>query len=180
MLHHWYLIADRYFFCRPHKKCIWEMRKVNISIPHCKLERKTGYKPIERIGSYEAMYLIHSPHYYHGGYPNNTYCVWNVANGGLVSSHIMDQQLEEPRTHDCRGPACTCPDNAKITMGFTEVKLCGSEMPSVTYMLSSNGLHVKFCSDNKNTAKGIFLSAFRFSNHGSSKRNAEQVIAIFT
>jgi len=77
------------------------------------------------------MYLIHSPRYYHGDYPNITYCVWNVANSGFVSTHIMDQQLEEPRTHDCWGPACNCPDNVKITMGTTEVKLCGSVMPSM-------------------------------------------------
>ena len=109
------------------------------------------------------MYHIHSPRYYtNSDYPNNTYCVWNVANSGVVSYHIMDQQLQEPRTHDCEGSGCDCPDSVKITMGTNEVKLCGSSMPSMKHLVSSNGLHVKFCSDNKHTAKGVFIRAYKF------------------
>ena len=124
------------------------------------------------------MYHIHSPRYYiENGYPNNTYCVWNVANSGLVSYHIIDQQLQEPRTRDCEGPGCDCPDSVKITMGTNEVKLCGSSMPSMNHLVSSNGLHVKFCSDNKHSAKGIFIGAYKFSdNVRVQKRTAKQQV----
>ena len=154
-------------------KCGWE--KGEILIPQCKLERKTDYKPIDQIR--DAMYHIHSPRYYtHNDYPNNTYCVWNVANSGVVSYHIMNQQLQEPMTHDCNGSGCDCPDGVKIIMGSNKMKLCGSRMPSMSYLLSSNGLHVKFCSDNKHTAKGIFIGAYKFSKYGAVLRKPQKQV----
>ena len=102
-------------------------------------------------------------------YPNNTYCVWNVANTGIVSYYILDQQLENPACSDC-----DCPDSIKISMGSNEVKLCGSDMPSMKHLISSNGLHVKFCSDNKNTAKGFFMGANKLPD--VQKRRAMKVI----
>ena len=89
----------------------------------------------------------------------------------------MEQQLQEPRTNDCEGPDCDCPDFVKITMGSNEVKLCGSVMPStvctVKNLVSSNGLHAKFCSDNKHTAKGINILATKSPE--TKKREAKQV-----
>ena len=155
------------------------MEKVDILIPQCELERKNDYKTIDqfRVGNLDIMYHIHSPRYFtDSDYPNNTYCVWNVANSGLVSYHIMNQTLQEPVTQNCNGSGCDCPDYVKITMGSNEVKLCGNTMPSTPYLLSSNGLHVKFCSDNKHTAKGIFIGAYKFSTYGIfRKRKAVQV-----
>ena len=124
------------------------------------------------------MYHIYSPHYYsNNDYPNNTYCVWNVSNSGFVTYTIMDQQLQEPETGDCNGVGCDCPDSVKIT-GSYEVKLCGSSMSSTDppfYMVSSNGLNVKFCSDNKYTAKGFDMVAYKPSNHAKQKRETKQV-----
>ena len=126
------------------------------------------------------MYEIYSPQFFTGSdYPNNTYCAWNVANGGIVSYHIIYQQLQEPRTHDCEGPGCDCPDSVKIKMGTNEVKLCGSpNMSSMTsmaynYQVSSNGLHVKFCSDNKHSARGFLISATKSPEE--QKRATKQV-----
>ena len=136
------------------------MEEAFIAIPSCQLERKINYTPIEHS---DNIYQIYSPRY-HGykEYPNNTYCVWNVADTGLVSYQIVDQQLQEPS--DCNETECGCPDSVKITMGANEITLCGSEMPIPPSQLSSNGLHVKFCSDNKYTAKGINLLATRHTN----------------
>ena len=145
----------------------------------CKLERKGRYKPIERLARTNEMdiYQIHSPHYFiHDNYPNNTYCVWNVADTGFVTYHIMDQQLQEPVTKGCDGPGCDCPDSVKMMMGNTEIKLCGSNKPSMSYLVSFDGLHVKFCSDNKHTAKGINIVVNKFSDvEILHRREAKQV-----
>lgn len=142
--------------CRPQEeKCGWE--EGTISVPSCKLERKIKYKPIDKV---EGMYQINSPRYHgYSEYPNNTYCVWNVANTGFVSYQIVDQQLEEPLK--CDDPGCDCPDSVKITMGKNEITLCGSGTHSASILspFSFNGLHVKFCSDNKNSAKGFNMLA---------------------
>ena len=99
-----------------------------------------------------------------------------MADTGLVTYHIMDLQLQEPVTKGCDGPGCDCPDSVKMMMGNTEIKLCGSTMPSMNYLISSNGLHVKFCSDNKHTAKGFNMIVNKFSDIEILKRReAKQV-----
>ena len=150
---------------------------VDTSVLQCQLDRKTAYNPITQIS--EGMFEITSPGFYgEDGYPNKTYCVWNVANGGIASYHIIHQELQEPG--NCEGPGCDCPDYIKIKMGVNEVKLCGSDdIPSMTsmaykYHVSSDGLHVKFCSDNKYTTKGVFLRATK-SAQTEQKRQAIQV-----
>ena len=145
--------------CSPQEeKC--SLEKGLIAVPSCQLERKINYSEIEHS---DNIYQIYSPRYHgYNDYPNKTYCVWNVADSGLVSYQIVDQRLQEPS--DCNGTGCDCPDSVKITMGANEITLCGSEMPIPPGQVSSNGLHVKFCSDNKYTAKGINLLATRLTN----------------
>ena len=158
---------------RPGEKC--ELKRGNISKQHCELERKTGYTPIKNISE---EYQIYSPFYLaeNGEYPNNTYCIWNIANTGFVNFHILNQTLQEPTNiSDCDGPGCNCPDFVKITMGNNEMKLCGSSAPSANYSTSSRGLHVKFCSDNKHTAKGIFIRAHKATGIKEQKREVKQV-----
>lgn len=46
-------------------------------------------------------------------------------------------------------------------MGTNEIRLCGSSHISLHEQLSSNGLQVKFCSDNKYTARGFNLLAYK-------------------
>ena len=137
------------------RRCDWE--EVNITVPTCQLERRTSYRSIPR--NWDSIVEIFSPGYFgNNGYPNNTYCVWNVADTGLVSYHIIDQQLQEPS--NCSGPGCDCPDSVKISAGVLEIqKLCGSSSHDQLHSLSSNGLQVKFCSDNKQNAKGFLMMA---------------------
>ena len=118
------------------------------------------------------------------------YCIWNIADEGLVTYQIIDQQLQEPG--DCEGTGCDCPDSMSIKMGVNEIKLCGSRMPPIKNQISSDGLQVKFCSDNMHTSKGILVMAYRYSNQSevenvmtttngiseSRKRRQEQVIVI--
>ena len=144
--------------CSPQKEqCGWE--EATIAVPACQLERKINYKTIEHR---DDVYNIYSPRYNsYNEYPNNTYCVWNIADTGLVSYQIIDQQLQEPL--DCNDTGCSCPDSVKISMGTNEITLCGNET-LMQPQLSSNGLNVKFCSDNKHTAKGIHLVVTRHLN----------------
>ena len=159
------------FIYRPRIECKWVWRTTLGQ--ECKLERKTGYEPIEKIA---GEYHIYSPRYYIGDYRNNTYCVWNVANSGYINYHIMSQQLQQPANmNSCSGPGCNCPDSVTITMGTNELKLCGSAMPSATYYPSSNGLHVRFCSDNKQTARGFFIRVYKPNGATVGKREAQQV-----
>ena len=136
------------------------MEYANVTILSCQLERKSNYKPIERIRNESSgNYQIYSPQYYgYSEYPNNTYCVWNVADTGFVTYRIIDQRLQEPS--NCDGPGCACPDSVKISVEANEIMLCGSQLPQVTWQMSSNGLQVKFCSDNKQTAKGFIILAY--------------------
>ena len=90
------------------------------------------------------------------------YCIWNIANEGLVTYRIIDQQLQEP--DECEGPGCDCPDSMTFKMGVNEVKLCGSRMPPIVNQMSSDGLQVKFCSDNMHNANGILVMAYRYNN----------------
>ena len=85
----------------------------------------------------------------------------------------MEQQLQEPMTDDCDGLGCDCPDYVKIKMGRNEDKLCGN-MLMYNYRVSPNGLHMKFCSDNKHTAKGIYILAVKLS--GTRKRETKEVL----
>ena len=132
----------------------------DISVPACQLERK--YTKRLYASSYQSTeeYEIYSPQYFDvEDYPNNTYCVWNVANTGFVSYHIADQQLQEPT--DCDETGCNCPDYVKITMGSNEIiTLCGNNMPTVPTQFSKDGLKVEFCSDRIETAKGFHLLAY--------------------
>ena len=89
------------------------------------------------------------------------YCIWNIANEGFVTYRIVDQQLQEP--DNCNGPGCDCPDNMKIKTGANEIKLCGSKMPPIVNQMSSDGLQVKFCSDNMHISKGILVMAYRYT-----------------
>ena len=118
------------------------------------------------------------------------YCIWNIADEGLVTYRIIDQRLQEPG--DCEGTGCDCPDSMSIKMGVNEIKLCGGRMPPIANQMSSDGLQVKFCSDNMHTSKGILVMAYRYSNQSevenvmtttnriseSRKRRQEQVIVI--
>ena len=142
---------------RPQEKCEWVLG--NISETTCQLERK--YTKWLYASSYQSteVYEIYSPQYFDvENYPNNTYCVWNVANTGFVSYHIVDQQLQKPT--DCDETGCDCPDNVKITMGSNEITLCGNNMPTVPTQFSDDGLKVEFCSDHAETAKGFHLQAY--------------------
>ena len=163
--------------CRSPVQLVCEETIVHASVLQCQLERKTPYWSITQLS--EGVYDVTSPGFYgEEGYPNNTYCVWNVANGGLTSYHFIYQELQEP--DDCEEPGCDCPDFVKIKMGTKEMRLCGSDdMPSMTSMdnndgVSPDGLHVKFCSDNKHTAKGFYLMATR-SAQSEQKRETIQV-----
>ena len=175
-----YLATGFIFMLQTTEEILCYEKRVIYYLPHCsillyqskplQLERKTGYELIPQMSG--GTYEIYSPQFHAGnGYPNNTYCVWNVANSGLVGYHIMNQQLQEPKTHNCEGSDCDCPDSVKIKMGRNEHKLCGST-GNYTYQMSSNGLHVKFCSDNKQTAKGINIFATKSS--GTQKRETKQ------
>ena len=122
------------------------------------------------------MYEISTPRFHSmNGYPSNTYCVWNVADSGFVSYHVMEQQLQEPMTDDCDGPGCDCPDYVKIKMGKNEEKLCGNMLTN-NYGVSPNGLHVKFCSDNKHTAKGVYIRTSKLPK--IQKRETKQVATV--
>ena len=88
--------------------------------------------------------------------------MWNIANNGVITYRIIDQMLQNATT-DCDGnyEYCKCPDFIKIVMGGNELKLCGSKMPSgITNNMSSDGLHVKFCSDNAITSRGILVKVY--------------------
>ena len=159
-------VAIRPFLCVYSPRCHLEYK--NVIIPSCQLQRKTNYRPIELTTNYNPLfskstYQIYSPGYYgRNEYPNNTYCVWNVTNTGLVSYRIVDLQLQEPS--DCNGSGCACPDSVKISAGANEIIFCGSQVMSL-YQISSNGLQVKFCSDNQQSAKGFLINATRFCKY---------------
>ena len=76
---------------------------------------------------------------------------------------------------NCSEKGCNCPDNVKISAETNEITLCGDKMPIPSGHLSSNGLHVTFCSDNKHTAKGVHLLARRL---GESPKNPKREITI--
>ena len=143
-----------YIYRPKEEKCHWEVG--SISVLTCELQKAYKNKSIDQ---FEEVYQIYSPRYFgYKNYPNNTYCVWNVTNTGLVSYQIIDQKLQEPI--DCDGPGCDCPDSVKITMGSNEIKLCGSDMPTLSTQFSYDGLQVKFCSDDSETAKGFHILAY--------------------
>ena len=145
---------------RDETKCTKESR--NVTVLDCHLVPRVETKEInQRNETYGTIYQINSPYYFHGhrSYPNNTYCIWNIADSGFVTYRIVDQRLQEP--HNCSGPGCDCPDNMKIKMGANEIKLCGSKMPPIVNQMSSDGLQVKFCSDNMHSSKGILVMAYR-------------------
>ena len=126
----------------------------------CKLIQITSFQEIDFIqDSFGIIYQINTPHYFgYNEYPNNTYCIWNVADKGFVTYCIIDQQLQEPS--DCDGPGCDCPDSVTITSGASETKLCGTTTPSLVNQVSTNGLQVTFCSDNMLGSKGVLMMAY--------------------
>ena len=148
--------------CRPQEEqCNLELG--SISVPACQLERIYTKKLYESNHQSAEKYEIYSPRYFETeDYPNNTYCVWNFAITGFVSYHIVDQQLQEP--NDCDETGCDCPDSVKITMGTTEITLCGTDMPMIPAQFSDDGLKVEFCSDNIKTAKGFHLFAYKLDD----------------
>ena len=127
-------------------------------------------KQISQREEYGTIYQINSPNYFgYRNYPNSTYCVWNIANQGLVSYRIVDQMLQNVTT-DCNegDKDCKCPDFMKVTMGGNELKLCGSRRPDISNQMSSDGLHVKFCSDNAISSRGVLVMAYRHKEGGNS------------
>ena len=129
----------------------------------CELQRET-YKNLTYKSFYKSeVYEVYSPQYFEvEDYPNNTYCVWNVSDTGIVHYHIVDQQLQE--SADCDKAGCDCPDSVKITMGSNQIRLCGSDKLVESTQISDNGLQVTFCSDNTTTAKGFHLLAYKFTD----------------
>ena len=143
------------------EQCKWEIG--NISVVACQLERIYTKKLYRSSYQSTEEYDIYSPRYLETeDYPNNTYCVWNVAITGFVSYHIVDQQLQEPTNCDKTG--CNCPDSVKITMGSNDITLCGTGMPTVPTQFSDDGVKVEFCSDNTETAKGFHLLVYKLND----------------
>jgi len=112
--------------------------------------------------------------------------VWNIANEGQVSFRIVDQMLQNA-TDDCDNDDCKCPDHVRIKTGGNEIKLCGSKRPDISNHMSSDGLHVEFCSDNAISSRGILVMAYRHAanNHtlkptlgAGSGREKRQVSAV--
>jgi len=101
------------------------------------------------------------------------FCVWNVANEGLVTYRVVDQQLQN--TSDCEDEACKCPDHMKIAMGGNEMTLCGSRRPDISNQMSSDGLHVKFCSDSAVNSRGILLMAYRHKGQFTTPLPLQQI-----
>ena len=145
--------------CREIRKC--NFVRTNVNVLDCKLvKRLTTRKINQRSETFGTIYQINSPHYFNDhNYPHGMYCVWNIANAGFVTYRIVEQQLQGPS--DCDGPGCDCPDSMKIKMGANEIKLCGSKMPPVVNQMSTDGLQVKFCSDNEHNAKGVLMMAYQ-------------------
>ena len=139
-------------------------------MPDCKLIQRTSFQEIDFIQNSfgTIVYQIYTPHYFgYNKYPDNTYCIWNVADEGVVSYLIIDKQLQE--SGDCDGPGCNCPDSVTITSGANEIKLCGNPTPSLIYPVSTNGLQVTFCSDNMLGNKGFYMIAYVFQPYSLCK-----------
>jgi len=162
-----------WLFCR--EKCT--TRKANVTIPDCKLISRTPDKEInQREEEFGTIYQINSPNYFgYKEYPNNMFCVWNIANGGLVTYRVVDQQLQN--ASDCEDEACKCPDHMKITMGGNEMTLCGSRRPDISNQMSSDGLHVKFCSDSAVNSRGILLMAYRHKSQVTTSLPLQQIVS---
>ena len=142
-------------------ECSYPLR--NVTVLDCQLNIKFNKEINQQNESFGTIYQVNSPRYFgYRTYPEDMYCIWNIANEGLVTYRIIDQQLQN--ASDCDGPGCECPDTMMVRMGSNEVKLCGSTMPPMVNHMSSDGLQVKFCSDNRHTAKGILLMAYRHNN----------------
>ena len=148
------------FMYRPQEEqCRFETETFLVSSV-CELQRET-YKNLAYKSLYiSEVYEIYSPQYFGiEDYPNNTYCVWNISDTGIVHYHLIDQQLQEPS--NCDKACCDCTDSVKITMGFNQIRLCGSDKLAEDIQISDNGLQVTFCSDNTKTAKGFHLMAYK-------------------
>ena len=148
-----------YTSCRPKpEEC--RFKKGKVLEQYCELEKIRTKSIDQRNVTHGIIHQINSPNYFSmREYPNNLYCMWNIANDGLVTYRIVDQQLQNAT--DCEEDGCDCPDFMKIKMGKNEIKLCGSSMPQLTNQISSDGLHVSFCSDSHNKSKGILVMAYR-------------------
>ena len=146
-----------YYFISP-VECKHLLRSVTVL--DCKLIQRTSFQEIySRLDIFGITYQIYTPSYLGiNGYPDNTYCIWNVADKGFVTYRIIDLQLQEPG--DCNGTGCNCPDSVAITMGTKEIRLCGSATISSLNGHSFDGLQVKFCSDNMLSSKGVLMMAY--------------------
>ena len=132
-----------------------------MEIKGCELEPVSTKVISQRQEQYGTIYQINSPLYFGlKNYPNNVFCVWNISNEGQVSFRIVDQMLQNA-TDDCDNDDCKCPDHMRIKMGGNEMKLCGSRRPDISNQMSSDGLHVEFCSDNAISSRGILVMAYR-------------------
>lgn len=151
-----------YIVFRPSEAKI-KLERRKVLEPYCGLE-KIRTRPIDKSNvTHGTIHQINSPSYFSlKEYPNNIYCMWNVADDGLVTYRIVDQQLQNAT--DCDEDSCDCPDFMKIKMGKNEIKLCGSRMPQLTNQISSDGLRVSFCSDSQHKSKGILLMAYKHKN----------------
>ena len=148
--------------------CSYPLR--NVTVLDCELIFKWDREISQQNETFGTIYQINSPQYFgYETYPENMYCIWNIANKDLVTYRIIDQRLQN--ASDCNGPGCDCPDAMMVRMGSNEVKLCGSAMPSMVNHMSSDGLQVKFCSDHMHTAKGILLMAYRHNNQQEMTNN---------
>ena len=63
-------------------------------------------------------------------------------------------------------------------MGTNEITLCGNEMLFPPNQLSSNGLKMTFCSDNKHTAKGFQLIARRLGESLETQKREVMIIQV--
>jgi len=139
---------------------ICEFKRGKVLEHHCVLEKIRTKLIDQRNVTHGIIHQINTPNYFSlKEYPNNFYCMWNISYNGLVTYRIVDQQLQNAT--DCEEDACDCPDFMKIKMGRNEIKLCGSSMPQLTNQISSNGLHLSFCSDSHHKSKGILVMAYK-------------------
>ena len=152
--------------------------RVNVTIPDCELRPLPAKNISQRIEEFGTIYQINSPNYFgYRNYPNSIYCVWNIANEDLVTYRVVDQMLQNATTGcDEDDEDCKCPDYMKVVMGGNELKLCGSKRPVIANQMSSDGLHVKFCSDNDISSRGILVMAYRHKGTGNQSVDLTNVM----
>ena len=109
-------------------------KRANVAISGCELRPLPPKTISQRAEEFGTIYQINSPNYFiHRHYPSKTYCVWNIANEGVVTYRVVDLMLQNATT-DCDedDKDCKCPDFMKIVIGGNKLKLCGSKRPATT------------------------------------------------